>query len=203
MAFQEAHRHKSIYDKKAGAIELQPGDCVLVKMDAFQGPEEKLKNQWSDDLWKVVRWIVDDVPTYIACSMKTGKTTVLHQVRLLFWLANYTQDSLKVNVLRLEDDMLPSTMLEPSPVKEEEGRPPFEFTYGLDLAKLGHSLDIPVSMMDIEAQGMPAGTSQNKTSLTWCYHQICMTLSSHLDSWCLHAPPVQGRDKWQGMMTTA
>ena len=35
MAFQEARRHKQIYDKKAGAIELQPGDRVLVKMDAF------------------------------------------------------------------------------------------------------------------------------------------------------------------------
>ena len=35
MAFQEAHHHKQIYDNKAGAIELQPGDHVLVKMDTF------------------------------------------------------------------------------------------------------------------------------------------------------------------------
>ena len=35
MAFQEARRHKQIYDKKAGAIELQPMDRVLVKMDTF------------------------------------------------------------------------------------------------------------------------------------------------------------------------
>ena len=56
-------------------------------------------------------------------------------------------------------------MLEPSPVREEEGRAPFEFTYGLDLAKFSHSLDTPVLMMDIEVQGMPAGTSQSETSL--------------------------------------
>ena len=55
--------------------------------------------------------------------------------------------------------------LEPSPIREEEGRTPFEFIYGLDLAKFGHSLDIPTLMMDIEVQGMPMGTSQNKTSL--------------------------------------
>ena len=61
--------------------------------------------------------------------------------------------------------MLPSTMPEPSPVGEDEGRTPFEFIYGLDLAKFGHSLDIPASTMDIEVQGMPVGTSQNKTSL--------------------------------------
>ena len=64
-AFQEAHRHKWIYNKKAGAIELQPGDCVLVKMDAFQGQRRKLKNQWSDDLWRVVRQVADDMPAYV------------------------------------------------------------------------------------------------------------------------------------------
>ena len=84
---------------------------------------------------------------------------------MLLWLANYTQDGLKVNILRLEDDTLPSMMLEPSPVKEEERRAPFKFSYGLDLAKFGHSLDTPLSMIDIEVQGMPAGTSQNETSL--------------------------------------
>ena len=56
-------------------------------------------------------------------------------------------------------------MPEPSPIREEEGRSPFEFIYGLDLAKFGHSLDIPALTMDIEVQGMPVGTSQNKTSL--------------------------------------
>ena len=81
------------------------------------------------------------------------------------WLADYTQDGLKVNVIRLGDDTLPSMMLEPSPVREEEGRTPFEFTYGLDLAKFGHSLDTPVLMIYIEVQGMPTWTSQNETSL--------------------------------------
>ena len=55
MAFQEARFHKQIYDKKAGAIELQPGDRVLVKMDAFRGQRRKLKNRWSDNLRRVVR----------------------------------------------------------------------------------------------------------------------------------------------------
>ena len=97
--------------------------------------------------------------------MRTGETKVLHQARLLLWLANYTQDGLEVNIFRLEDDTLPSTMLEPSPVREEEGRTSFKFIYGLDLAKFGHSLDIPTSTMDIEVQGMLAGTSQNEMSL--------------------------------------
>ena len=77
MAFEEACHHKRIYDKKAGAIELQPGDRVLVKMDTFQGQRRKLKNRWSDDLWKVVQQIADDVPAYVVWSTKTGKVKVL------------------------------------------------------------------------------------------------------------------------------
>ena len=42
--FQEARHHKQIYHKKAGEVELQPGDRVLVKMDAFRGQRRKLKN---------------------------------------------------------------------------------------------------------------------------------------------------------------
>ena len=80
---------------------------------------------------------MDDVPTYVVHSMKTGKTKGLHRARLLLWLADYTQDGLKVNVLGIEDDTLPSTMLEPTPIGEEEGRTPFEFIYGLD-----HSLTL-------------------------------------------------------------
>ena len=44
-AFQEAPGHKWIYNKKAGAIELQPGDHVLVKIDAFRG-----QRTWSSGL---------------------------------------------------------------------------------------------------------------------------------------------------------
>ena len=100
------------------------------------------------------------MPTYIVHITKTGKTKVLHRARLLLWLADYTQDGLEVNVFRLEDDTLPSMMLEPSPTGEGKGRTPLEFIYGLDLAKFGHDLDTPALTMDTEVQGMPMGTSQ-------------------------------------------
>ena len=35
--FQEAHRHKKIYDRKVGVVDLKHGDHVLVKTDAFRG----------------------------------------------------------------------------------------------------------------------------------------------------------------------
>ena len=43
-AIMEARRHKRHYDQKAGAVELQKRDKVLVKLDAFCGQRRKLKN---------------------------------------------------------------------------------------------------------------------------------------------------------------
>ena len=50
----EAQRQKWYYDRKAGAVELHPGDKVLVKLDAFRGQWQKLKNWWGDALHTVV-----------------------------------------------------------------------------------------------------------------------------------------------------
>ena len=164
-AFQEARRHKRVYDRKAGAIALQPGDNVLVKMDAFRGQRRKLKNRWSDDIWTVVHQVADDVPTYVVRNTRTGKTKVLHRARLLLWLADYTQDGLEVNVLSLEDDVVPCTTLRPIPYEGEEGGAPLETLYGLDLARFGHSLDISAPTMDHRVHGMPTGASLQETSL--------------------------------------
>ena len=35
LALKEALRQKRLYDRKVGAVELQPGDHVLMKLDAF------------------------------------------------------------------------------------------------------------------------------------------------------------------------
>ena len=43
-ATKEANRQKRLYDRIVGAMELRPGDCVLVCLDAFRGQRRKLKN---------------------------------------------------------------------------------------------------------------------------------------------------------------
>ena len=43
-AFKEAKRQKQLYDRKVRAMELGPGDHVLVRLDAFRGQRRKLKN---------------------------------------------------------------------------------------------------------------------------------------------------------------
>ena len=85
----EAQWQKRYYDRRARAVELQPGDKVLVKLDAFCDQRQKLKNQWSGDLHTVVKCVADGIPTYVVKNDKTGKKQVLHRARLLLWLAEY------------------------------------------------------------------------------------------------------------------
>ena len=91
-AIMEARWQKRHYDQKAGAVELQPGDKVLVKLDAFHGQRQKLKNWWSGDLHMVVKCVADRIPTYVVKNDKTGKKQVLHRARLLLWLAEYDSE---------------------------------------------------------------------------------------------------------------
>ena len=88
-AVKEAQRQKWLYDRKVGAVELRPGDHVLVHLDAFRGQRRKLKNRWGDDLHTVVTRVVDGIPTYVVKNNRTGKKKVVHRARLLLWLADY------------------------------------------------------------------------------------------------------------------
>ena len=49
----EAHQQKWYYDKKIGAVNLKPGDLVLVKADTWKG-ERKIKDRWEEETWEVV-----------------------------------------------------------------------------------------------------------------------------------------------------
>ena len=77
-AIMEARWQKRHYNRRARAVELPPGDKVLVKLDAFCGQRQKLKNWWSGDLHTVVKCVVDGIPTYVVKNNKTGKKQVLY-----------------------------------------------------------------------------------------------------------------------------
>ena len=59
----EACQQKWYYDRKIGAVNLKPGDLVLVKADAFNG-KRKIKNRRDKDTWEVVHQIATVVPSY-------------------------------------------------------------------------------------------------------------------------------------------
>ena len=93
----EAQRQKRIYDCKAGAVELHPGDKVLVKLDAFRGQWWKLKNRWGDNLHTVVKHVADGIPVYKVENDTNKKRQVLHRARLLLWLAEPEGEPLRMN----------------------------------------------------------------------------------------------------------
>ena len=78
-AILEAQRQKWHYDCKAGAIELHPGDKVLVKLDTFRGQWQKLKNRWGDALYTVVKCMADGILAYEVENDTNKKRQVLHQ----------------------------------------------------------------------------------------------------------------------------
>ena len=93
----EAQRQKQLYDCKAGAVELHPGDKVLVNLDAFRGQQRKLKNQWGDALYMVVKHVADGIPAYEVENDANKKRQVLHQAWLLLWLAELQGKPLRIN----------------------------------------------------------------------------------------------------------
>ena len=48
----EAHQQKWYYNRKMGAMNLRPGDLVLVKADAWKG-KRKIKDMWDEETWEV------------------------------------------------------------------------------------------------------------------------------------------------------
>ena len=46
----EAHQQKWYYDRKIGAVNLKPGDLILVKADVFKG-KRKIKDRWEEETW--------------------------------------------------------------------------------------------------------------------------------------------------------
>ena len=59
----EAHRQKWYYDRKIGAVNLKPGNLLLVKADAWKG-KRKIKDRWDEETWEVSWKIMADVPSY-------------------------------------------------------------------------------------------------------------------------------------------
>ena len=91
-----------MYDHKVGAVELRPGDHVLVSLDAFRGQRRKLKNRWGDDLHMVATHMADRIPAYIVKNNCTGKKKVVHRARLLLWLTDYSEP-VRCNLVNISD----------------------------------------------------------------------------------------------------
>ena len=82
---QEAARQRRYYDRKAGAVALQPGDVVMVCTDGFVG-KRKVKDWWEDGGF-IVESQLEDWPVYkVRCPTSDAKQKpkyhILHWNRL-------------------------------------------------------------------------------------------------------------------------
>ena len=146
-ASKEAKRQKRLYDRKVGAVELCPGDRVLVRLDAFRGQRRKLKNRWGDNIHTLINQKADGIPVYEVKNERTGKKKVLHRARLLLWLADYGEP-VRCNLMMISDTLpgtVPGQQLEDS----GDGLHPVlgdSLQYGLDLTHYMAIIDNPEPM---------------------------------------------------------
>ena len=83
---QEAARQRRYYDRKTGAVALQPGDIVMVCTDGFVG-KRKVKDWWEDGGF-IVESQLEDWPVYkVRCltsdAKQKPKYRIFHRNRLL------------------------------------------------------------------------------------------------------------------------
>ena len=162
-ALLEAQRQKRLYDHKAGAVELHPGDKVLVKLDAFRVQRWKLKNRWGDALYMVVKHVVDGIPAYEVENDANKKRQVLHRARLLLWLAEPEDEPLRMNHISIESGLIGAELAMPLRRSVKLGVVPCKLIYGLNTAMFEFRRELPGLMMGNEARGVVTGVPQNGT----------------------------------------
>ena len=177
----EAQRKKRHYDCKAGAVELHPGDKVLVKLDAFRGQRWKLKNWWGDALYMVVKRVADGIPEYEVKNDANKKRQVLHQARLLLWLAEPEGELLRINHISIESGLTGTELAMPLCRSVKLGVVPCKLIYGLNTAMFKSRRELPDLTMGDDTQVVLTGAPRNGIG-----HRIpCDKFSHRRSLWAL------------------
>ena len=147
----EAQRQKWHYNRKVGVVELHLGDKVLVKQDAFRGQRWKLKNQWGDALYTVVKHVADGIPAYEVENDVNKKRQVLHRAQLLLWLAKPEGEPLRINRISIESCLTRRELAMPLHRGVKLGMVPCKLIYGLNMAMFKFRRELPDLTMGDDA----------------------------------------------------
>ena len=159
----EAQRQKWLYDCKAGAVELHPGDKVLVKLDAFRGKWRKLKNWSGDARCTVVKHMADGIPAYEVENGANKKRQVLHWARLLLLLAEPEGELLRMNRISIDSGLTGAELVMPLRRSVKLGVVLRKLIYGLNTAMFESRRELLGLTMGNEAQGALTGVPWNGT----------------------------------------
>ena len=127
----EAQRQKWCY-WKIGAVDLKPGDLVLVKADTFQG-KRKIKERWEEKPHEVVHQIMTDVPSY-EVMYQCGQSCIL-PCNWLLLITSQTGIPLCVGICKAWDRCTSPTPVKPTPRGSEGKTMPWEDS-GLAITQL-------------------------------------------------------------------
>ena len=159
----EAQRQKRHYDRKARVVELHLGDKVLVKLDTFRGQWRKLKNQWGDTLYTVVKCMTDGIPAYEVENDANKKRQVLHQARLLLWLAEPEGELLRMNCISIKSGLTRTELATPLCRSVKLGVVLRKLIYGLNTAMFESRQELPDLTTGDDTRGAVTGLPHNGT----------------------------------------
>ena len=180
-AILEAQRQKWHYNWKARAVELHPGDKVLIKLDSFRGQRQKLKNWWGGAVYMVVKCVADRIPAYEVENDANKKRQVLHWARLLLWLAKSEGELLRINCISIESGLTGAELATPLCRSVKLGMVLCKLIYGLSTAMFESRQESPDLTMGNIAQGVLTGAPRNGTG-----HRIpCDKFSRQRSLWAL------------------
>ena len=124
---------------------------MLVKLDAFRGQWQKLKNWWGDALYMVVRCVADGIPAYEVKNDANKKRQVLHRAQLLLWLAEPEGELLRMNRILIESGLTGAELVTPLHRSVKLGVVLRKLIYGLNTAMFESRQESPGLMMGNEA----------------------------------------------------
>ena len=147
---------------------------MLVKLDTFRGQRRKLKNQWGDALYMVVKRVVDEIPAYEVENDANKKRQVLHWALLLLWLAEPEGEPLRMNRISIKSGLTGAELATPLRRSVKLGVVPRKLIYGLNTAMFESRRELPGLTMGNEARGALTGAPRNGTG-----HRIPCDKFSH------------------------
>ena len=154
---------------------------MLVKLDAFRGQWQKLKNWWGDALHTVVKCVADGIPAYEVENDANKKRQVLHQARLLHWLTKPEGKPLRINRISIESGLTRAELATPLHRSVSLGVVPRKLIYGLNTAMFEPRQELPELTTGNDARGALTGVPQNGTG-----HRIpCDKFSHQRSLWAL------------------
>ena len=118
----KAEKQKCYYDQATSTVQLVPGDVVLMKNDAYQG-KRKVKDQWSETEYVVVRQVADGVPAY-EVKDEAGNVKTIHCNQLFLVAAPIEAiTSLGAGTSISEENIVRSTPVEHTSLRVENDLP--------------------------------------------------------------------------------